>query len=436
MPQMRRPALFATLGLLAIAASPACATEGYFVEGVSARDQSLAGAGSANSKEALTIANNPAGLVDVGRQFNGDLSIFAPSRQYDASGTVLVAPGTVESGRNVFVFPALAYAAPLSGDSAFGIGLYANGGMNTSYTTSAAGYACPRGASGVFCAGHTGVDLQQGFISLGYAQRFGSVSVGVAPVLAVQLFQAYGLGAFGSFGLSSNPGDLSDRGVDTSVGGGVRAGAQWHAADNFTLAVSGATPIWASSFSKYAGLFAGGGSFDVPGEIGAGVAYKATPVLTLLLDYKHIFYSGVNSVGNSSALTSPLGSANGPGFGWRDVDVIAFGVEWRALDHLTLRAGYAYNTNPITAADVTFNILAPGVVTNHITGGFGYAVDRNSSLDFAAVFSPRVTVSGAEVTPYGATPGSNIRISMSQFEGTVGYTYRFDAPAPVVVAKY
>src|SRR5271165_7194634 len=112
MPQTLRQTLLAGLGLLAVAASPACATEGYFVEGVSARDLGLAGAGSADAKEALTIANNPAGLVDVGRQFNADLSIFAPSRQYDASGTVLVAPGTVESGRDVFVFPALAYSAP------------------------------------------------------------------------------------------------------------------------------------------------------------------------------------------------------------------------------------------------------------------------------------------------------------------------------------
>jgi hypothetical protein len=59
--------------------------------------------------------------------------------------------------------------------------IYANGGMNTSYTTSTAGYACPSGASGLFCAGDTGVDLQQGW----RATRNESVSIGVAPVLTV-----------------------------------------------------------------------------------------------------------------------------------------------------------------------------------------------------------------------------------------------------------
>ena len=106
-----------------------------------------------------------------------------------------------------------------------------------------------------------------------------------------------------------------------------------------------------------------------------------------MVDYKHIFYSGVNSIANPSSPLPPgsLGSANGPGFGWRDVDVVALGLEWRALENLTLRAGYAYNTQPITSANVTFNILAPGVVTNHIAGGFSYVVNKNSAIDFALI---------------------------------------------------
>jgi long-chain fatty acid transport protein len=156
-----------------------------------------------------------------------------------------------------------------------------------------------------------------------------------------------------------------------------------------------------------------------------------------MADYKHIFYSGVKSVANQMSPLLPgfLGTANGPGFGWRDVDVVAFGLEWRALEYLTLRAGYAYNTQPITAANVTFNILAPGVVTNHISGGFTYAVNHNSAIDFALTYSPRIGVSGPEVTPFGSTPGSNIDISMSQLQVTLGYTYHFDA-AKTVIAKY
>jgi long-chain fatty acid transport protein len=153
-----------------------------------------------------------------------------------------------------------------------------------------------------------------------------------------------------------------------------------------------------------------------------------------MLDWKDIFYSGVKSIANQMTAPYPLGSTNGPGFGWRDVNVVALGVEWKYSDAVTLRAGYAYNTQPITSNNVTFNILAPGVVQNHITGGFTYNMNRNSGIDFAIVYAPRTSVSGPEITPQGPT-GRNITISMSQLELTLGYTYHFDTPA-IVIAKY
>ena len=58
---------------------------------------------------------------------------------------------------------------------------------------------------GVFCGGRAGVDLIQTLIYAGYAQRFGNFSLGIAPILAFRSFSAYGLSAFGAFGLSSNP---------------------------------------------------------------------------------------------------------------------------------------------------------------------------------------------------------------------------------------
>ena len=100
-----------------------------------------------------------------------------------------------------------------------------------------------------------------------------------------------------------------------------------------------------------------------------------------------------------------LGLSNGPGFGWHDVDVIKFGAEWRASPVWTFRAGYAHNTNPIRSTDVTFNILAPGVVTDHFTGGFAYKANANSTFEFAAAYVPSHSVSGPEL--WTAIPGAN-----------------------------
>ena len=161
------------------------------------------------------------------------------------------------------------------------------------------------------------------------------------------------------------------------------------------------------------------------------------PTLTLLADWKHIFYSQVASVGNSSQLPYLFGSANGPGFGWSDVDAITFGAEWRATPDWTFRVGYAHNNNPIQARDVTINILAPAVVTDHISGGASFRVTPNSTIDLAAVVSPKNSLTGIEVTPTGPNPYRNITIYLSEFEITAGWTYKFDAaPARAIVAKY
>src|SRR5271157_5027188 len=152
------------LVISAAATGGAHSTEGYFLEGSGAREQGLAGAGSANPQDAFTTANNPAGLVDGGHQLNGDLSLFNPNRQYYASGTELVAPGNVRSGRDIFFIPALAYSVPLSGDSALGVSVAGNGGMNTTYYGNV---RCPIGAPGVFCGGKAGVDFDQALITLG-----------------------------------------------------------------------------------------------------------------------------------------------------------------------------------------------------------------------------------------------------------------------------
>lgn len=154
-----------------------------------------------------------------------------------------------------------------------------------------------------------------------------------------------------------------------------------------------------------------------------------------MVDWKHIFYSGVASIANSMYTSGQLGASNGPGFGWRDVDVIALGVEWNFNDALTLRAGYAHNTQPITANNVTFNILAPGVITDQISGGFSWNYTHNTTIDFAVVYAPRASVNGPEYIPGFGSTGRTIELSMSQLQLTGGLTYHFDTP-PVVIAKY
>ncbi len=432
-----------TLGLsvITLSGSAAHATDGYFQYGYGARQSATGGAGVADSRDAMALALNPAGLVDVDRQLQIGMALFMPYRSYTATGTNFVAPGSYNSKGNIFPVPNMAYASPIDSELAWGIALYGNGGMNTNWpnmNNTAANCVLSGGSIGVFCDGsQLHVDLMQAFVAVGYAHRFGNFSVGVSPVAAIQRIRVQGLGAFA--GVSSDAANLSSGDYDYSYGGGLRLGVQWKVMPDVRFGFSGQTPMWMTKFHKYAGLFAEGGGFDIPANLTAGVAWDVMPDFTVMVDYQHIFYGSVASIANPMSSPGLLGQSNGPGFGWHDVDVVKLGAEWRATPQWTLRAGWAHNSNPISSPDVTFNILAPGVVTDHFTAGFAYKATPHSTLEFAAAYVPPNSVSGPEKTgapPFTTTGGSNIDISMHQYQFTLGYTYEFAPDTPAAATQH
>jgi long-chain fatty acid transport protein len=437
---VRAATISACLTTALLLGNAAQATEGYFQYGYGARQSGLGGAGIADSRDAMALSLNPAGLVDVGRQFQFGASIFMPYRSYTATGTAFVAPGSYDSGDNFFIVPNIAYSSPIDAQSAWGIAMFGNGGMNTNWPNMTNTSAGCGGGIGVFCDGaKLHVDLMQAFIALGYARSFGAFSVGVSPVAAIQRIRVQGLTAFA--GVSSDPSTLSGGEYSYAYGGGARLGVQWKVMPNVRLGFSGQTPIWMTKFKKYAGLFAEGGGFNVPANLTAGVAWDVTSAFTVMVDYKHIFYGSVASIANPMTSSALLGQSNGPGFGWNDIDIFKIGAEWRYNPQWTFRVGYAHNTNPITSPNVTFNILAPGVVTDHITGGFAYKPTSNSTWEFAAAYVPSNSVNGLEKTStspaVAPTAGSNIEIEMHQYQFTLGYTYEFgpEKPAQPMIYK-
>ncbi len=384
------------LGATMVLAAPAMATEGMFALGFSTNQRAMGGTGVAYGYEAMSAAINPANAANVGRQFQLGMNTFSPNRGF-FRGAV-----DNESGSNFFLAPNLSYNHPLANGNVFNISAYGNGGMNTDY---------PIGALGPT---RVGIDLSQLFISATYAGASGNLSWGIAPTLAIQTFKGTGLAGFGVTGV--------DR--DWSYGGGLKAGITYKASPTLTFGLSGQTKMYMSKFDEYATLFEGGGSFDIPASITAGLAWKAQPNLTLMADIRRIFYSGVPAISNSGAIPLPLGSVGGPGFGWDDINVLKLGLEYKANDRMTWRAGYAYSENPLGPEDVYFGVLAPGVSKHHLTVGGTYAFNENNSIDFALEYSPKSRVSGFVPAglPPAAAPGS---IYMSQTSISVGWTHNF-----------
>lgn len=415
-----RPLLGLSLVATLLGSGPAQATNGYFPHGYGMKAKGMGGVSAALAQDSLGGATNPAGMVWTGNRMDIGGDIFMPKRDAERSGAMppgSTLNGKVESNRTVFLVPELGYNRMLSDQMSLGVSVYGHGGMNTTYPQG--NFNCGSGPANMLCgSGELGVDLMQLIVAPNFAYKLNDQhAVGLSLLLGYQRFKAQGLQAFaGTPGFSSDPAKVTNNGYSSSTGVGVRLGYQGHLNDMLSVGATYAPKMSMGKFDKYAGLFAESGGFDIPSNWTVGLAFMPTPSLTLAFDYGRINYSDVKSVSNQSMVQAQLGAANGPGFGWRDIDVLKLGVAWRMSDTLTLRAGYNKGDNPITAANVTFNILAPGVMTKHYTGGFTYAVTKNSEITGALMVAPRQTVSGSSLFNglFGPGAGGNETIGMKQ----------------------
>jgi long-chain fatty acid transport protein len=426
--------LKALVGVLAVAglAMPgiASATNGYFSHGYGMTAKGMGGASTAMAKDAMGGANNPASMAFVGDRLDVGIDWFSPKRAASRAGSF--GPDFAEdSSSNDFLVPEFGYNMMLGEKMSLGISVYGNGGMNTDYSsgTSVAANRCGAGApaSNPFCGnGKLGMNLEQLIVAPTFAYKVNaSNSIGVSPLYVYQRFSADGLQAFSP--LSSDATKLTNTGHDSSTGWGVRLGWQGKVMDTVTLGAAYSPKINMSKFNRYSGLFAEQGDFDIPMNWNLGVAFKATPAITVALDYSHIDYSGVKSVANSgitagyagptSALA--LGGSNGLGFGWSNVDVVKLGVEYKFNDALTLRAGINHGDNPIKSGEQTFNIIAPGTVTDHYTLGATYGVTKNSEVTVAYMHAQEKSVSGA-TNPYFPVGGTE---TIKMYQNSLGIAY-------------
>lgn len=416
----------------ALAALPALATNGYFSDGYGLKAKGMGGASMALAQDSLGGANNPASMVWAGSRMDLGADVFMPRRHAERSGAGFpTLNGRVESGRNAFLIPEFGYNRVMNDRLSLGVTVYGNGGMNTSYPQG--NFNCGGGPANMLCgSGDLGVDLMQLIVAPTAAYKVHPQhSVGASLLLGYQRFKAKGLQAFdnapGFPPFTQSPGSVTNRGSSTSTGAGVRLGYFGRLSDMVSVGASYSPKMRMSEFDEYKGLFAEGGGFDIPANYGAGIAISPLPDWTVALDYQRIKYSGVPSVGSPSLPVAPLGAANGPGFGWRDIDVFKLGVAWRMNSQLTLRAGFNRGQNPISPADVTFNILAPGVMTTHYTLGFTYALSKDSELTGAFMLAPRRSVTGGSLFNgvMGPGAGGNETISMRESSVGLGWSWKF-----------
>lgn len=450
---------------LALAAGSASATNGYYTHGTGTKSKAQAGAGSANPEETLVMATNPAGIAFVPESIDAGLGIFSPMREYRTTPSaepgacfgpgqclLTIGPNEIYSRNEFFPIPFVAMNWALTDSDFLAAAFYARGGMDTQWEGGTVTYdpffgqnpgqPGPVELPGTFGDGTAGVDLMQGFLNLTYARKFSDqFSVGLSAIGAIQRFEARGVSNFYPFtetfmrgmtptGPTAMPKSLSDNGHDLSYGYGGSIGIQWNPSEAFSVAAAYTTKMSMSEFSEYEDLFAEEGDFDMPSTWTVGFAVKPNDRLALMFDIQGIRYSDAASVANpidglldGSCQVDPeycLGGDNGAGFGWDDMLVYKVGVAWKKSDTWTWRAGYSMTDQPIEEDQMTFNILAPGVMEEHITAGFTQKLASGNEVNLSFMYAPEKRVRG----PQNFDPTQDVIFSMRQVELEISYSWK------------
>ena len=425
-----------------MAAEAAFATNGYFQHGYGLKSKGMGGVATARAVDTFGGANNPASMVWVGDRIDFGADLFSPRRDSSRSGSSpLLGPidGSADSDSKYFLIPEFGYNKMINPNLSLGVTVYGNGGMNTDYSggqipaASFCGGINPTpGTKNLLCGnGQLGVDLIQLVVAPTLAYKATpNHSFGVSPLIGFQRFRIEGAQGFAGF--STNQANLTNQGHDNAHGYGVRFGWFGRLSDSVSVGAAYSTKIYMSKFDKYKGLFAEQGDFDIPVNYNIGIAFKATPKLTVAADYQRINYSDVKSVGNPSSNLAGcfagnpancLGGSAGAGFGWRDISIIKIGFEYDYNQHWTWRAGYDHTQNPIRSSDVTINILAPGVVQDHLTLGLTHKTSRNGELTLSYMHAFNKSVTGPSFFNGFTAPLSSGNETIRMHQNAFGIAY-------------
>ena len=398
------------------------ATNGYFASGYGIQSQGMGGVSIAFPQDSLAAASNPASIGFLGDRLDVGVTYFQPNRSATLSNSNMGAMGNGSydgNGTKSFWIPEFGITKAINKQFSVGLNVFGNGGMNTNYTTRIPQFNMANNNT-------PGVNLEQMFISPTVSWKpVESQSLGVSLIYVNQNFSATGLANFASSQASSSPSNVTDNGKSSSTGFGYQLGWLGKFTDYLSVGVRYQPKISMSSFGSYSGLFAGGGSFDIPETYGAGLAFNPTKDITLAADYQNIKYGNVPSIANPIGSINQgvlLGSANGAGFGWQNINVYKLGANWRINPSWAVRVGYNFNDQPIPSSQTLFNVLAPGVITQQASIGATYYIGKEYEISgfYARGFSQTVT---GNYSAAGMTGTSSINMYQDSVGLAFGWKY-------------
>lgn len=446
-----------TAGMLA---SPlAHATNGMLMEGYGPIATGMGGASMAYDNGAAGMANNPAtlGLMDDGES---RLDVAVGGLHPDIVSKMAGMPNA-KSGGTAYYMPAGGWVKK-AGGLAYGVGVFAQGGMGTEYSAAdwvGAGSGKPSRSevsvgnvivpisydvTSDFNVGGSldlvwgGMDLQMamsgaqmgGLAAGGNLAATGAAAAALGPFMGGAGNAAYFNFSDGSAftGKASSTGWAGKLGMTYKVNNQLTVGATYHSRTSLGDMVADGAQV---NMIDNAGAMGPAGTtytlngkvtvvnFQFPEVYGIGMSLQATDDLMVAADYKRIGWARVMKNFHMTFVSADMGGLNMDmkmPQNWRDQDVFNIGFAYKTTPQLTLRAGMNLANNPVP--DNTVNPLFPATIKNHYTVGAGYAFDKMSEVNASFAYVPKVT----STAPAAA---GGYSIDHGQMNWQLMYTHRF-----------
>ncbi len=439
--------------LLVLATSFVNAQSGHIMQGVGAVNMSMGGAATGQpidingallwNPAAISTFNSKIISINAGAFFSSpSLSSFLPEGMLGPGAPAV--SGTTEDDKGTSILPSIAMVfGKDESKHTFGVSAFGVSGFGVKF---------PQEANNPLSASF---DPSQPSNPINYPQQAGGFGLlesnynllQVSLTYSYELSDKFSIGIQPSFNYSTlklSPNPLSSPsptlGYPTSdnasaVGYGAQVGVFYDTKAGLKVGAAYKTPQYFNDF-EFENTYldntpAPGNSFrmDFPGILSLGTGYSKG-VFDIALDYRYVFYE--NTEGFEEKGWTSTGSVKG--FGWNDMSIISFGLQYKGISKLPLRIGYTYNTVPIDEELTFFSAPATAVIKNAFQLGLGYEISDQFTVN--GVFHYGTSSGSTEGqllnpmlvsadNPYGAVPGSSVSYDMTTSMVMLGLNYMF-----------
>jgi long-chain fatty acid transport protein len=401
---------FAAAALLA--GAPAWAANGHLLHGVGAVNSAMGGAGVALPNDSLGALNlNPALLTEL------DGAKFEFSAEYnDAKNAVessVQTPfgtfsGRTEDSGDRSVIPAFGFTVHKPGAPiGFGVGFLGLAGFGVDYAqddTNPLLSPQPQGFGRVY----SNYQLLKIPVVAAY-QVNPNLSIGFSFNAGHAILTADPAG-FATPDCSSATNCVFPRvNNDGAFGWGLGAGILYKVNPKLNLGLSYSTEqeyqefVWNTtvantSLPTYGKARKVRFKLNAPPVLVGGIGFKPTDRISVALDGKWINYETTDGFKDT--------------LGFKDITVVALGLQFQATPTITVRLGGNHCDSPIDSSNVFSAVPVPAVFENRITAGFGQKVTENLTLNLGYYHVFKNRVSGPFMTPAGPAPGTKVTTEM------------------------